>query len=380
MNKRRKCKVGCLILTIMLIMMPLQTQAASKAYANGCYNRSYSLNGTQQDNLVAVAEKQIGKKMRSFYREAWCADFVSDCAKLAGLSDIIPFNASCYYLYKAVMRADGKVVSSPQKGDLVFYICSKCTSTAYKWCHVGIMTDSVHSIEGNSNNKVKKVSGSYSHYNGGTHSIRNGKVYRKFVRPAYANQQSPVYNGVNYSSVYNFDYYILKNPDVKRKYGDDQKAVFEHFLARGMLEGRRGSVGFDVNYYRSQNPDLQRAYGDDLKAYYFHYITRGRLENRKGVETNVNGVDYSWVYNFDYYTMNNPDVKRKYGDDRDKTFQHFLGRGMLEGRRGSAEFDVNYYRDQNSDLERAYGDDLQAYYFHYITQGRLENRKGAYGA
>ena len=202
-------------------------------------------------------------------------------------------------------------------------------------------------------------------------------LYRANNNKGESESQSTVFNGVDYSSVYNFDYYTLKNPDVKKTFGNDQKAVFEHFLARGMLEGRRGSVEFDVNYYRSQNPDLQRAYGNDLKSYYLHYITQGRLENRKGVETNVNGVDYSFVYSFDYYTANHPDVNQKYGNDRDATFQHFLGRGMLEGRRASAEFDVNYYRSQNPDLQKAYGSDLKSYYLHYITQGRLENRKGA---
>ncbi|MDO5409428.1 MAG: M23 family metallopeptidase, partial [Lachnospiraceae bacterium] len=58
---------------------------------------------------------------------------------------------------------------------------------------------------------------------------------------------------------------------------------------------------------------------------------------------------YSSVYNYDYYTSKNPDVKNAFGNDRKATFEHFINRGMLEGRRASAEFDVNYYREQNQD-------------------------------
>ena len=57
------------------------------------YNRSYTLGNNQADNIVAVAQAQMGKtKAQLNYTEAWCADFVSDCASLAGISNIIPGN------------------------------------------------------------------------------------------------------------------------------------------------------------------------------------------------------------------------------------------------------------------------------------------------
>ncbi|MDO5409427.1 MAG: hypothetical protein Q4F21_03125, partial [Lachnospiraceae bacterium] len=118
--------------------------------------------------------------------------------------------------------------------------------------------------------------------------------------------------------------------------------------------------------------------GDNLKEYYLHYINRGKLEGRDGVETNIcNGIDYNSVYNYDYYTSKNPDIKNAFGNDRKATFEHFINRGMLEGRRASAEFDVNYYREQNQDLQNAYGDNLKEYYLHYINRGKLERRIGA---
>jgi len=377
MARKIELKVMCTVLMIMLIISPTRVQASQSR--SSYFNKSYTLNGAQEDNLVAVAQAQLRKtKSQLGYTEAWCADFVSDCAKLAGLGSKIPFDGYCQTLYNKIKNAGGKDVASPQKGDIVFYYCKSCS---VHWCHVGIMEDPVNSIEGNYGGRVSRVRG---HYSDGRHSTDSGVIIRKFVRPAYSKKNQatspyenpPIYNGVDYGSVYNYDYYIMNNIDIKKAYGDDKIAAFEHFINRGMLEGRRGSEYFDVQFYRAQNLDLHRAYGNDLKPYYLHYINRGRLEGRQGTETISNGVDYSPIYNYEDYTTYNPDIKRVYGNDRIATFQHFLGRGMLEGRRASKKFDVKYYRNNNSDLRRKYGDDLTSYYLHFINRGRLEGRKG----
>ena len=79
-------------------------------------------------------------------------------------------------------------VSSPQKGDIVFFYCTKCSSTAGKWCHVGIMEDSTYSIEGNRwSNGVSKVErgNSYSHNGDLGYKHRDG-IVRKYLRPKYS--------------------------------------------------------------------------------------------------------------------------------------------------------------------------------------------------
>ncbi len=48
------------------------------------------------------------------------------------------------------------------------------------------------------------------------------------------------YNGVDYASVYNCDYYLANNADVKNAYGsNDDIAVLQHFVNYGMNEGRQ---------------------------------------------------------------------------------------------------------------------------------------------
>lgn len=378
MTKRFLAFIGVLVMMISCL-----TNNASAVYA-----------GSSLDSLVNryVGTRWVDRNGNSlYYYGSQCKGFANYIFyELWGVKHIGAYDRSMYYIpspsgayevgklnFNSMSFNNAKnLLSRGLPGDFI-QVRRRGKSYGHSMILVDTNSDGITVFDCNSDGRctIKKYNISWRQFYNANSAMSLYRANNNNKRAA--EYQGTVYNGVDYSYVYNFDYYTLKNPDIRQKYGNDKKAVFEHFIARGMLEGRRGSAEFDVNYYRSQNPDLRRAYGNDLKAYYFHYITQGRIENRKGVETNVNGVDYSYVYSYDYYTMMNPDVKQKYGDDRDATFQHFLGRGMLEGRRGSAEFDVNYYRSHNADLQRAYGNDLKSYYFHYITQGRLENRKGA---
>lgn len=91
---------------------------------------------------------------------------------------------------------------------------------------------------------------------------------------------SAIYNGVDYSAVYNYDYYCAANADVKAIFGGHPQEALKHFVENGMSEGRRASENFDVSYYRNQNPDLSSAFGNNAKSYYLHYISSGQYENR----------------------------------------------------------------------------------------------------
>ena len=193
-----------------------------------------------------------------------------------------------------------------------------------------------------------------------------------------------VYNGVNYSAVYNYEYYKTKYPDISKGYGYDDQAVLAHFVNHGMSEGRHGSAEFNVYSYRNQYSDLRQGYGNNLKLYYMHYVQYGKSEGRKGTGCNTlqgyvtvyNGVDYSAVYNYNYYISMYGDIARAYAGDDIKTLAHFVNNGMSEGRQGSAEFNVNSYRNQYGDLRRGFGNNLKAYYLHYINSGKSERRKG----
>ena len=67
-----------------------------------------------------------------------------------------------------------------------------------------------------------------------------------------------------------------------------------------------------------------------------HYITNGKNEGRTGSgtsqlmnpETVYDGIDYSSVYDYEYYRENNPDIKEAFGDDDQSTLAHFVNSGI----------------------------------------------------
>lgn len=136
--------------------------------------------GNRAADIVAVAQKNLNKTGRSVgATENWCADFVWRCADLAGISSsVIPHTGAVDKLYSGVISGGGTIVSSAQKGDLVFY------TSGSSYCHVGLMIDANNSIQGNmngydepwySNSKVMQCV--YTAYNGGS--------FKCFVRPNY---------------------------------------------------------------------------------------------------------------------------------------------------------------------------------------------------
>ena len=206
--------------------------------------------------------------------------------------------------------------------------------------------------------------------------------------------QFPKSSWLDYSSVFDADYYLNKYPDVNEWANGSKDRALDHFVNYGMSEGRRGSEAFDVQSYYNEYPDLRAAFGTDLASYYSHYLMYGKKEGRhatgcsklKGAATKAGGVDYAPVYDPEYYLSRNGDVekaftKSAYGGvtmvDDSAVLRHFINYGMSEGRRGSEAFDVYSYKTRYLDLRKAYGSNLKAYYCHYLEYGMKEHRNGS---
>lgn len=82
------------------------------------------------------------------------------------------------------------------------------------------------------------------------------------------------------SAVFQADYYYNNNKDIQASVGTDGAALFQHFLANGMKEGRPSSATFNLAYYKANYPDLVKLYGNDNAAYYQHYLLYGKFEGR----------------------------------------------------------------------------------------------------
>lgn len=186
-----------------------------------------------------------------------------------------------------------------------------------------------------------------------------------------------IYNGLDYAAVFDVDYYYNNNGDVAQILGKSQNALLQHFVQFGMAEGRKGNVTFDVNAYRTYNEDVAAAFGNNIAEYYLHYINYGKNEGRTcESDTVYEGVDYSAVYNKEYYTKKNSDVAAAFGDNPRALIAHFVINGMAEGRQAAEEFNVAHYKDRYQDLQKAFGNDYKSYYMHYVNCGKAEGRNG----
>ena len=228
----------------------------------------------------------------------------------------------------------------------------------------------------------------YEHYISYGHN--EGRITDKLINNANTGDRNTapivnktVYQGVDYAPVYDADYYYKNNADVQKQFkSDDYTGLLKNFVEKGMAQGQRASANFDVTSYRLQYPDLRAAFGNNLKAYYMHYITYGKREKRKttgttqmvGSVTKLNGVDYSSIYDYNYYINKYSDLKQAFGYNDTAALQHFVTYGMRESRQASSSFILSYYRANYEDLRKAYGNNNAAYYQHYIKYGKNEGR------
>ena len=171
-----------LMIVSLMVVMPTMSVSATQSKINN-FNKSYTLTANAQNDMVAIAKAQIGMTQSQLgYTEQWCADFVSDCARLANQSIAIPANGSCYSLMNAVKNAGGHTVSKSEAlpGDLVFFSSS---SNPNGGAHVelvyGYSNGVLKSIGGNCH--IDGVSKVYDRSNGKSSSVS----YYCVIRPNY---------------------------------------------------------------------------------------------------------------------------------------------------------------------------------------------------
>lgn len=215
------------------------------------------------------------------------------------------------------------------------------------------------------------------------HYITNGKAEGRIGVGNFPIQYITSYNGIDYSSVYNFATYTTTYADMQQNFSNDDAGAIKHFVNQGMSEGRTGSNEFSLTAYQSLYYDLRRVLNNNTKAYYMHYITNGKAEGRTatgsylGGTTVLNGINYTDVYNFNDYEVNNLDIKNTFALNDIAALQHFVNYGVSEGRQANISmFNVQAYKGRYLDLQAAFGNNLKAYYMHYITNGKAEGRNG----
>ena len=146
-------------------------------------------------------------------------------------------------------------------------------------------------------------------------SVQSGSISGK--------KKKILYNGQDYSRIFDYSYYAERYPAVKEKCGSSRKKLLRDFVKNGMKKGRQGIASFDVISYIYGNPDLRKKYKNNLEKYYLHYQNKGyakkkRVKTAVGIKkmqhpvTVYKGIDYAPVYDYSYYIKKNPRLRKKY--------------------------------------------------------------------
>ena len=107
-----------------------------------------------------------------------------------------------------------------------------------------------------------------------------------FAEKRVANDSVPgentgtMYQGFDYSLVFDAGYYISRYKDAEEYSGGDEAKALEHFVMKGMKKGRQGNEAFDPVMYRTVYSDIRETFGDVMRWYYIHYIQHGKSEGR----------------------------------------------------------------------------------------------------
>ena len=195
--------------------------------------------------------------------------------------------------------------------------------------------------------------------------------------------------------MYDYNFYVATYPAVAEKYANDPVGALKHFVETGVPSGYQGIADFNVLGYAKANGKLRDVFGSDLMSYVRHYIDYGKNEGRNGLgsssmenfETVYNGVDYSAVYDYNYYTTNNYEVFEKFNVDDAKVLEYFVTVGMVQGQQGCENFNPVSYAYEYSDVRNRCRNSLKYYmdkggfdytpfYFDYIEVGKAAGYNG----
>ena len=124
-----------------------------------------------------------------------------------------------------------------------------------------------------------------------------------------------VYSGIDYSPVYDYDYYISRHPSLLLKYGENDKKVLRHYVLKGYPKGEKASLTADSKAFAAVRKERIAKYlkrtktallTDQIIVVVDHELS---LWNRQ--------TDGSWKRKFKYYCgygKNGMSMSRHAGD------------------------------------------------------------------
>ena len=148
------------ILSVVMIfgffIVPASIQVLATQSRKENFSKNYTtVSGNPGQTVANIAYAQIGKSGSALgYTEDWCADFVSDCAELAGQSAAVPRHGRADYIDEYILNAGGYKVSAAnaKPGDIAFYDFNGNNSPEHVEIVYSVSGSTVKTVGGNTGN------------------------------------------------------------------------------------------------------------------------------------------------------------------------------------------------------------------------------------
>lgn len=176
--------------------------------------------------------------------------------------------------------------------------------------------------------------------------------------------------GVSIAQFFDPYYYLNENPDLAETLGPDNlAALYDHFLADGLADGRDASPLFDTEFYLDQNSDVAAAVDTgEVSSALAHFLNDGHKEGR----------DPSPFFKQSDYLLVNLDAV----EDIEKglyqsAFEHYVEEGADAGLWSdntaiAPVFDRAFYLAENPDVKEAVDAGDTTAFGHFVTYGQSE--------
>ncbi len=163
----------------------------------------------------------------------------------------------------------------------------------------------------------------------------------------------------------------------EREYGDEYQAYLngEDYVDPktkfGSVEAVAALGGKEATVQKNKNECLVFIF-DETKNHGNPYDVT--WDYGKTYDSYVAAVDWSLVFDADYYKATFPMLAVLYHNDDALLLKHFQTVGIHEGRQGSKDFNVAAYMDNcDESLRKAFGDNYECYYIYYLLHQDTES-------
>ena len=167
------------------------------------------------------------------------------------------------------------------------------------------------------------------------------------------------YNIIKQKGLFDIEYYLKKNPQVSKAYGDP----ILHYLFKGFEEGKNPSLFFDGDYYFKRYSDTRKSGLNPLIHYSIfglkeNRVTFKKLKNNSLIKRKHYSIAKSGLFDEDWYKIN-------YNVGMEHPILHYLTKGVKKKFNPNPLFDSKWYLRKN-DLKN------KDPFLHFIEKGFRE--------